>query len=88
MIDEIEESIEKVVVVEMVDAAKDIEIAGEVVTGGMVSIVETTESDVVIEIVVERGGIGESVLVESIDLTVENSPFIDKRNKNDVSFSP
>ena len=63
MIDEIEESIGKVVVVEMVDAAKDIEIAGEVVTGGIVSIVETTESDVVIEIVVERGGIGESVLV-------------------------
>jgi hypothetical protein len=45
MIDEIEESIEKVVVVEMVDAAKDIEIAGEVVTGGMVSIVETVDID-------------------------------------------
>ena len=63
MIDEIEESIEKVVVVEMVDAAKDIEIAREVVTGGIVSIVKTTESDVVIEIVVDRDAIGESVLV-------------------------
>jgi hypothetical protein len=63
MINEIEESIEKVVVVEMVDAAKDIEIAGAVMTGGMVSIVETTESDVVIEIVVDRDAIGESVLV-------------------------
>ena len=63
MIDEIEESIGKVVVVEMVDAAKDIEIAGAFMTGGMVSIVETTESDVVIEIVVDRDAIGESVLV-------------------------
>ena len=50
-------------VVEMIDAAKDIEIAGAVMTGGMVSIVETTESDVVIEIVVDRDAIGESVLV-------------------------